>query len=299
MSRFVRQNGRGICAKGDVRKGNKKKRLTSGSWQGRLREGDLDGLAIVTHGASTTDALHDGVVAATAAGGVHTSKRVAGLARCGVLVLTVEDAGSHVRSTLGTLHRDVVALHVDVAADIESTLGTEGVLGPGLEKSTEDGQFGVFKSVGAGRRHACCERDGDLLSRLEAYGNGGLVHIDGHTAEAIGFPAEEDQVAVGVVGEYSLPVAILADPETTVVGDGVFTNRADTEVFDTGIDAVEQVGHTANNVLRLIGLGLVGLRNILGWFWCWRGGDWSGFWCGCGIRSRIVVIVVLFAVIDL
>jgi hypothetical protein len=63
----------------------------------RLRELDLDPLAAVVHGATTTNTLHDGVVAtATAVAGIAVKEVVTLLARFGALVLALEDTGVHV-----------------------------------------------------------------------------------------------------------------------------------------------------------------------------------------------------------
>jgi hypothetical protein len=235
-----------------------------------LREGNLDGLAGGAHGATATDTLHDNVEAlATAVAGVALGELVcAGLTAGGGplaagIRLALESADFHVRSALGALGGDLsTVVLVDVTGDIEGTVLAEGNLPPCGVKTTEVGKLGVLEGRGAGRGNVLGERDDSLLSRLEADRDLGLVDVQGHAGEAVGLPAEDDGVLVGVVGELGLPLAVVADPDATVVALVVLADGLDTEGVADVLDTVEKVGdeladvvdEVANEVARL-GLG--------------------------------------------
>ena len=193
--------------------------------------------------------MHDNVeTLATAVAGSALGKLVcAGLTAAGGplaagISLALESADLHVRSALGALGRDLsTAVLVDVTGDIEGTVRAEGNLPPGCVKTTEVGKLGVLEGRGAGRGDVLRERDDSLLSRLEADRDGGLVDVQGHAGEAISLPAEDNGVLVGVVGELGLPLAVLADPDATVVALVVHADGLDTEVVADGLDTIEKV----------------------------------------------------------
>lgn len=108
--------------------------LQACSCRKRLGDDNLDGLTVLAHGATTTGTGHDWVVATTAAtAGVAVEEVVVGTLLAGVqAVLALEDTGVHVGDALGALGANAVTVHVDVTRNIESTLGTEGDLPPGV-----------------------------------------------------------------------------------------------------------------------------------------------------------------------
>ena len=117
----------------------------------------------------------------------------------------------------------------------------------------------MLEGRGAGRGNILRERDDSLLSRLKADGDLGLVDVQGHAGEAISLPAEDNGVLVGVVGELGLPLAVVADPDATVVALVVLADGLDTEGVANVLDTVEKVGdeiadvvdEVANEVARL------------------------------------------------
>lgn len=221
----------------------------------RLRERNLDGLAGGAHGATTTGTGHDSVVATATAGGGTALEEVvvrSALARVWgdtVLLLALEDADVHVRNTLGALGGDGATLHVDITGDVESTVLAEGNLPPGLVKTTEVGKLGGAEGRGTGSGNVGSERDNGLLARLETNGNLGLVDVQGHARETIGLPAEDDSVLVGVVGELGLPLGILTDPDTAIVGLVVLTGGDNAKGLDNGLNTLEEVSDNVTDVI--------------------------------------------------
>lgn len=221
----------------------------------RLREGNLDGLAGRAHGATTTGTGHDWVVAtATAGRGTAIEEIVVGSALAGVrgdtiLLLALEDADVHVRGALGALGGDVATLHVDVTGDIESTILAEGNLPPGLIKTTKVSKLGGAEGRSAGSRNAGSERDYGLLARLETDGNLGLVDVQRHAGEAIGLPAEDNSVFVGVVGELGLPLRVLTDPDTTVVRLVVLSDGNNAERLDNILNTLEEISDKVADII--------------------------------------------------
>jgi hypothetical protein len=222
----------------------------------RLGERDLDPLTLVVHGATATNTLHDRVVAtATTVAGIAVEEVVALLAGLGALVLALEDTGVHVGQALGSLHGDVAAVHVDVAGNIESTVVTEGDLGPGLVETTEKSEGGVERSRRARSRHVGLEGELDGLAGLHADGDIGNELVDGHAAEAVGLPAVEDCVGAAVVGHVHAPLAVARDPDATVVALVVLANLG-AKLAGDACDTGKGVGNDiADGVAGVGGLG--------------------------------------------
>lgn len=216
----------------------------------RLMEDDVDVLAGRAHGAATTSTLHDAVVAtaSTVAGATVEQIVISSLLARGDVVLALEDTLVHVGSALGALGADGVAVHVDVTGDIESAPLAEGNLPPGLVPATEQSELGVGEGGSAGSRDVGREGKSDALARLDSDGDLGLVDVDRHTGEAIGLPAVEDGILVVVVGELSSPVAVVADPDATVVALVVLANLA-TDAVGQRLNATHQVG---DNIADLV-----------------------------------------------
>jgi hypothetical protein len=258
-----------MCTKKPKRQNADLRRTTQ-----RLREGNLDGLAGGAHGATATGTGHDGVVATSTTGGSTAAEQVvvgSGLAGVGgdtVLLLALENAEIHVRGTLGALGGDGATLHVDVAGDVESTELAEGDLPPGLVKTTEVGKLGGAKGRSASSGNVGSKRDNGLLARLETDGDLRLVDVQGHAREAIGLPAEDDGIFVGVVGELSLPVRVLTNPDGAVVRLVVLANRDDAEGLDDALNTLEKVRDdvtdVTDEVAEVVGRGGCGGRSSAG-----------------------------------
>jgi hypothetical protein len=222
----------------------------------RLGEGDLDPLAVAVHGATTTNTSHlDVVAAATTVGGVAVEEVVTLLARFGALVLALEDTSVHVRQALGTLHADVAAVHVHVTGNVESTVDTEGDLGPCLVETTEESKGGVDGGRGARSWDAGLERELDSLASLHANRNIRNELVDGHAAEAVGLPAVEDSVAAAAVGHVHAPLAVSRDPDAAVVLLVVLANLC-AELASNVCNTFKDIGNDiTDGVLGILGLG--------------------------------------------
>jgi hypothetical protein len=223
-----------------------------------LGESDLDPLAVVGHGATATGTLHDSIVAAaTTAAGTAVHEVIAVCARLGAGVLALEDAGVHVGSALGADHADVAAVHVDVAGNIESTVDTEGDLGPGLLKTTKQGKLGALLGGRASSRDVGREGEADGLASLEADGDVGGVVLDDHTSEAVGLPAVENGLLTTVVGDVHSPGTVVSDPDAAVIGLAVHTHLGADDAGDAS-DTGEDIGNDVAEVL-------VGCLDLGGW----------------------------------
>jgi hypothetical protein len=229
----------------------------------RLGERDLDPLTLVVHGAAATDTLHDRVVATAATvAGVAVEELVALLAGLEALVLALEDAGVHVGQALGALHGDVATLHVNVAGNIESTVVTEGDLGPGLVETTEKSKGGVERSRRARSGDAGLEGELNGLAGLHADGDVGHEFVDGHAAEAVGLPAVVDGIGLAVVGHVHAPLAVAGDPDAAVVVLVVLANLG-AELAGDARNTGEGVGNDiTDGVLGVLGLGGGGSRGL-------------------------------------
>jgi hypothetical protein len=249
-----------------------------------LGHDDLDGLTVLAHGATTASTGHDGVVAtATTTAGVAVVKVVVGALLAGVhAVLALEDTGLHVGNALGALGADVAALHVDVAGDVESTLGTEGDFPPGVVDTTPPSNVVVREDGCASRRHALLPRELDRLAGGNLDRDIGLCDLDGHTTKALRLPAEQEHIILRtVVDELGLPLAVTANPDTVPFRLLVLSSLA-TELLNPVLNAVHEVINSVadgvtkvlkrvtdvtNGVARLGGgggrLGLGGGRGLL------------------------------------
>lgn len=184
----------------------------------RLAEGNLDPFAAGGHGATSTDTLHDGVVAtATTVAGTAVVELVALLARLGAGVLAPEDASVHVRDALGADHADAAAVHVDVTRNIKGASRAKGNLSPGVVDTTEQGKVARRCDRGACGGNVCGKGQLDSLALLDANRDVGLEGVDGHAGEGVLPPAVVDSV-FAVVGDLHTPGAVAADPDTAVVG---------------------------------------------------------------------------------
>ena len=232
---------------------NSKRKSRQGSLGG---EGDLEPLAVVGHGAATTDTLHDWVVAAAATvTGRAVDEVVAELARLGAGVLALEDTGVHVRRAGGALSADAATLHVDVLGDVEGTRsslarGRSGELEPGVLDTAEDGLAGVGGGGSASSRDALGGRDLDGLALLHADRDGWRVDVEGHAGEAALYPAVPDSVLAGV-GHIKAVGGIAANPQTAVARLCVDAHL--------GADSLTDAGDTGHQIADDV-VGLVRVR---------------------------------------
>jgi hypothetical protein len=229
----------------------------------RLRHDDLDDFTALTHGATTASTGHDWVVAtATTVARVAVEEVVVSALFAALhAVLALEDAGLHVGCALGALGGDLATVHVDVAGNIESTLGTEGGLPPGVVNTTEHGKLGARVDRSASSRSVLLEGDVDRLAGLETDRDLGLHLVNAHVLEVVGPPAEEDGVLAGVVGELGPPLAVLAEPDTILVALGVLSDLG-TEASDHGLEAVQGVLDNVTNIVEEVAKWV-----LLSWGW--------------------------------
>lgn len=217
----------------------------------RLGEDDLDGLAVLAHGATTTNASHDNVVATTAAtAGLAVVKVVVLTLLAGVhAVLALEDTGAHVGGALGALGVDIVTVHVDVTGDIEGTVLAEGDLPPGVVDTTELGECGAGVEGCAGGGHLLLEGELNRLASGNLDQDVRVVDVKAHAVEALRLPAREHHVLVGaVVGELGLPLAVAADPDTIPGGLLVETGLA-LDLLGPFRDTVKEITDSVGDVV--------------------------------------------------
>lgn len=242
-------------------------------------DGDLEVLtAVVGHLASTSGVTSEGVLAnharsvgrsADIDGVVAASITAAGSAGVGAdegasLRGSVETAGA-----LGALGRELDALHVDLAGDVEAAVGAgaEGELEDGLVQETHE-QVRVVEGSTAAAGEAVS--DGELLGLAsgELDGDEGLVGVDPHGGLA---PAPDHGVLVSGVGEGGRVLAVATDPDLAVLVLGVDAELG-SELGGEALDAAEDVADDVANGVRRGRLSRGGRGGGGGRGGCWGAG---------------------------
>lgn len=136
-----------------------------------------------------------------------------------------EDAGVHISNAAGADNAESVAVHLDLARDVDDTPLTKGELAPGVGELSVD-ELGITIDGGEGTRHTIGERNPNGLA---SWDRGSDVRLDGIDPRASNTPDDQDQVLAGLVGELALVGTVSTDPGSSVGGVGVDTGRHDTK----------------------------------------------------------------------
>ena len=155
-------------------------------------------------------------------------------AACGA-ACAFEDAGIHVRRAGWADDLHAATLHVHLTADVDNTVGSEGVFTPRLRHLAVD-EGGIRVESRPGARSARGEGNGTALAR--SYGDSD-ERLNGVDPGAGGAPDDENGVISGVVGEFVCERAIIAQPDAAVVRDGIGASRCEADGGQPGSDRGE------------------------------------------------------------
>ena len=114
-----------------------------------------------------------------------------------------------------------MAVHVDLAGDVDDAVGAEGEFQPGVADLAVD-HLRVRVDGGAGAADA-----GGVGEGGRGAGGQGVGHqrLDGVDPAALGTPADQDDVLSRGIGEGVGVLSVFTDPDLVVVGEGVQAER--------------------------------------------------------------------------
>ncbi len=180
-------------------------------------------MATVRPTAATTRRVAPGFANAAERLAVAVDEGVGSAVTAGDAVVADESALVVVGLASGAdLGDELVAVHVDLAGNINGGVRAGGELGPSVVDLSDPGDAGgLVVEAGPSAADTVGEGDGDALALRNRVGQDGLRARDkGRGIAGALVPEDEDDVRVGAV-ESECIGTVIADPDLAVVADGV------------------------------------------------------------------------------